>query len=120
MEDRPLPWGVTPEILNDLYRIYRKASIGDGSRELAEAISKHRLDRHKQWIIDSMAIVLGAPYSFLDQYPGGAVSSDALWAEHDAYILEASPWLDEDNLGSAQYQSRYYAWHDGLVKSTYD
>jgi hypothetical protein len=116
MEDRPLPPGITPELLNDLYRVRRKAVGGDERRDVAAALEARGLSEHAAWIEDSFAIALNAPYNFLFDYPGGAVASDQLWAQHDAFVRTASPWLDDDNFAWVCHQSRYYAWHDGLVK----
>lgn len=110
-----LPPAFTPALLNDLYRRHEKADVMTRSEWLRGELDRLGLGQHQKAVEETFAVVLGAPYVFLDKYPGGAKSSDELWAEHDAEIMRASPWLDEDNYGAAKYHSRYYAWHDGLV-----
>lgn len=113
-----LPSQLTPAVLNDLYRRHEKTDIRERSAWLGAELKRMHAEHHQREVEETFAVVLGAPYVFLDSYPGGAVSSDALWAEHDAEIRRQSPWLDEQNFQRACHQSRYYAWHDGLVKSS--
>lgn len=115
-----LPPVLNPELLNQLYREHEKAEVVGRSEWFRKRLEGLGIARHQRLIEEAFAVVLGDSYVFLDSYPGGAVSSDELWAENDAVILRESPWLDEANYGSAKYYSRYYAWHDGLVKSAYD
>ena len=114
-----LPPAFTPELLNQLYREHEKAEIVGRSEWLRKRLEGLGLARHQKALEETFAVVLGASYVFLDTYPCGAVSSDELWAENDAVILRESPWLDKQNYGAAKYHSRYYAWHDGLVRDRY-
>jgi hypothetical protein len=113
-----MPPEFTPALLNELFRLYNKADVIPRRQFLENELKKHGLSQHLDFVEETFAIVLGAPYVFLDNYPGGAVPSDTLWAEHDAEIRRASPWLDEDNFGWARYWSQYYAWHDGLLRNS--
>lgn len=110
-----LPAICTPELLNQLYREHDKAEIVGRDAWFRKRLAELGLADHEEELTTAFAIVLGSSYSFLCTYPGGAVNSDELWAENDAVMLKASPWLDEQNYGSAKYYARYYAWHDGLV-----
>jgi hypothetical protein len=113
-----MPPELTPALLNELFKLYNKAGHA-GQREFLEnELKKHGLAQHLHLVEETFATVLGAPYVFLQNYPGGAVPTDELWAEHDAEIRRASPWLDEDNFAWANYWSHYYAWHDGLLNKT--
>jgi hypothetical protein len=116
---QPTPPDFTPALLNELYRLYNKAAgIADQQQFLENELKKRGLSQHQRFVEETFAIVLGAAYVFLDTYPGGAVSSDALWAEHDVEIRRHSPWLDEDNFAWVRYWSQYFAWHDGLVRES--
>lgn len=121
MRDKPyerLPAEFTPAVLNDLFRLERKTHILQRDEVMLAEMKKLGLPvDHYKTLLEAFAVVLGASYVFLDAYPGGAVSSDELWAENRAEIRKWSPWLDDDNFAYADYQSGYYAWHDGLVKS---
>lgn len=112
-----LPPQFTPALLNELFLLHRKADATKREEVLLDALRKLDLERHYRKLTEVFAVVLGASYVFLDAYPGGAVSSDKLWAENREEIRKWSPWLDKQNFDWAQYQSGYYAWHDGLVKS---
>jgi hypothetical protein len=113
-----LPPVLKPELLNQLYREHEKAEIVGRSECFRKRLEGLGIERHQKIIEEAFAVVLGASYVFLDTYPGGAVNSEELWAQNDAVIRRESPWLDDGNFGAAQYWSRYYAWHDGLVKSS--
>jgi hypothetical protein len=113
----PLPPEATPEFLNEAFRIWDGAPGATRSEVLHAHLQKHGLDAHYKAFDEAFFGVTGAGYSFLQKLPEGTRSSEALWAEHDAEIRRWSPWLDDDNFGRACHQSRYYAWHDGLVKS---
>ena len=112
-----MPPELSPQVLNELYKIYERSDMAGREKILIAEIEKRGLSQHQRLIQETFAIVLGAPYVFLDKYPGGAVSSEKLWTEHETEIRRASPWLDEENFQRACAQSQYYAWHDGLVKS---
>jgi hypothetical protein len=113
-----LPPAFTPELLNQLYREHEKAEVVGRQEWLRQRLEGLGLAEHQRALEETFAIVLGSSYVFLDTYPGGAANSEELWAENDAVIMRESPWLDDANFGAAQYWSRYYAWHDGLVKSS--
>jgi hypothetical protein len=117
MTDSELPPGLTPELMNSLLKQQRAVNMVDQSDWLKAELTRLGLGEHYQQVNELFAGMLGAPYVFLDTYPGGAVNSAALWGEHDREILRQNPWLDADNHGWACGQSRYYAWHDGLVRS---
>lgn len=111
-----MPPELTPALLNELFKLYNKAGGSGRQQFLKDELKKRGLSQHQLFVEETFAIVLGAPYVFLDKYPGGAVPSDALWAEHDAEIRRASPWLDDDNFAWARYWSQHYARHDGLLR----
>jgi hypothetical protein len=112
-----LPPAFTPELLNQLYREHETSEVVGRQEWFRKRLESLGLAEYQRAVEETFAVVLGASYVFLGAYPGGAVNSDKLWAENDAVIMRESPWLDDANLGAAQYWSRYYAWHDGLVKS---
>jgi hypothetical protein len=112
-----LPPPFTPDVLNELFLLHRKTDVMKQEEVLQAALRKMHMEHHYKKLTEVFATVLGASYVFLDAYPGGAKSSDQLWAENRAEIRKWSPWLDDDNFAWAEHQSGYYAWHDGLVKS---
>ena len=92
-----MPPELTPALLNELFRFTTKPTppVSTHSwRANSRSADCRTICTSSE---ETFAIVLGAPYVFLDTYPDGAVSSDALWAEHDAEIRRHSPWLDEQN-----------------------
>jgi hypothetical protein len=111
-----LPATFTPELLNRLFREHEKTEITERSIWLGNELRTLGLGDYQRELEGEFASVLGSSYVFLDGYPGGAKNSDQLWVENDAEILKCCPWLDEQNYAWAKHQSRYYAWHDGLVK----
>lgn len=86
-----LPPAFTPELLNELFLLHRKADVRKSEEVLQEALRKRDLERHYKKLTEVFATVLGASYVFLDAYPGGAKSSDKLWAENSAEIRKWSP-----------------------------
>ena len=113
--DVVVPTSLTPDVLNELYRCYRRND--DGRATLRDELVRLGLLKHHVLIEQIFVHVLQAPYFFLDNYPGGAVNSPELWEQHDAEIRKQSPWLDDDNFNYARQQSIYFSIHDGLVRS---
>jgi hypothetical protein len=116
MTNTPHPeW--SPEFLNETLILWDNAGSMEKDKVLAAHMAAHSYQDHVTAMNEILYSVTGAGYSFLMKFPESPKNSEELWAAHDAAIIEENPWLNEDNLARAKGQSRYYAWHDGLVKS---